>query len=76
VIRADAAATDAGPVLTMLAAAFDMSTTASPDLWRRYLALLLDGLRATDRQPMPVPPPVLEKLDDVTGAGKRRGTGG
>ena len=26
-----------------------------PDLWRRYLAILLDGLRADDRPALPVP---------------------
>ena len=41
-------------------------------LWRRYLALALDGLRATDRPALPVPAPALGSLDDVIAASKGR----
>ena len=33
----------------------DFSHEVAPDLWRRYLALLLDGLRS-DRRPLPLAP--------------------
>lgn len=53
VLRTDAEPGDAGPILGMLGVAYEFSTV-SPDLWRRYLSLILDGLRATDREPLPV----------------------
>jgi AcrR family transcriptional regulator len=70
VIRADAAPEDAASMFAMLGVAFEMSHGETPDLWRRYLALMLDGLRATDRPPLPAPPPIFGSLDDVIAAGK------
>ncbi|MEV0560486.1 helix-turn-helix domain-containing protein [Dactylosporangium sp. NPDC050588] len=32
---------------------------ASPDLWRRYLGILFDGLRPQGAHPLPAPPPTL-----------------
>ncbi|WP_082500426.1 MULTISPECIES: TetR/AcrR family transcriptional regulator [unclassified Nocardioides] len=32
-----------------------IGTEATPDLWRRYLAILLDGLRARPERPTPLP---------------------
>ncbi|MCU1528889.1 MAG: TetR family transcriptional regulator [Frondihabitans sp.] len=54
VLRPDVEATDSAAVFAMLGMAFTMCTDAHPDLWQRYLAILLDGLRATDRGPLPV----------------------
>ncbi len=68
VIRPDAAPEDAAVVLTMLGPAFALGD----DVWRRYLALALDGLRATDRPALPGPAPALASLDDVIAAGKGR----
>lgn len=31
--------------------------SGAPDLWRRYLAILFDGLRPEGAHPLPVPPP-------------------
>jgi AcrR family transcriptional regulator len=44
------------PILSlMLGAVVDFTHDVSPDLWQRYLALLLDGMRARpDRQSLPV----------------------
>ena len=64
VIRADAEPEDAAVVFAMLGSAFSTGT------WRRYLALLLDGLRATDRPELPCPPPPFATLDDVIAVGK------
>jgi AcrR family transcriptional regulator len=69
-IRADAAPEDAAAIFAMLGAAFDMSERADTDLWRRYLALVLDGLRATDRASLPVAAPTFKTLDDVIVASK------
>ena len=32
---------------------------ASPDLWRRYLAIIFDGLRPEAAHPLPLPPPAM-----------------
>jgi hypothetical protein len=47
-----------------------MSRGDRPDLWRRYLALILDGLLATDRPSLPASAPTFGSLDDVIAAGK------
>jgi AcrR family transcriptional regulator len=45
-IRADACATDIGPILIMMRTVIDLSPSTKPDLWRRFLTFMLDGLRA------------------------------
>lgn len=45
-LRADLAPTDFPMMLRMLAGIADATREVRPDLWRRYLELLLDGLRA------------------------------
>jgi AcrR family transcriptional regulator len=54
VLRTGVSVTDVGPIFAMLNAVYRMSD-ARPDLWRRYLTLLLDGLRAGERPALPVP---------------------
>ncbi|MBN3728374.1 TetR/AcrR family transcriptional regulator [Burkholderia sp. Ac-20379] len=54
VVRADARPTDIGPLLVMLRTVIDLSPPGKPELWRRYLAFLLDGLRAAGQPPAPV----------------------
>ncbi|MGC4940576.1 TetR/AcrR family transcriptional regulator [Kribbella sp. DT2] len=71
VIRPDAAPQDIAAIFALLGPAFEMSRNTSPDLWRRYLALMLDGLRPAGQAPFPVPPPPLDQLDAVLFAGKR-----
>ena len=53
-IRPDVEATDVGIVVMMLCTVADITSDATPDLWRRYLPMLLEGLR-TGAEP-PVPP--------------------
>lgn len=72
VIRDDADPTDAGAVLAMLVPVFDMGSVTSTQLWRRYLALLLDGLRATDRPVLPVAPVPVESIGAALSATKKR----
>lgn len=45
-VRADLAPTDFPMMLRMLAGIADATREVRPDLWRRYLELLLDGLKA------------------------------
>jgi AcrR family transcriptional regulator len=54
VLREGITVTDIGPIFAMLSMVYPMSDAGS-ELWRRYLALLLDGLRASDRPALPVP---------------------
>lgn len=70
VIRADAAPEDIAAIFALLGPAFEMTRATGLDLWRRYLALLLDGLRATDRPALPAPSPPREMLDVILNAGK------
>jgi AcrR family transcriptional regulator len=52
VVRADAQPSDVGVLITMLCAAADLTGDEAPQLWRRYLAVCLEGLR-----PSPIPLP-------------------
>lgn len=61
-IRSDVEATDLGILVLMLCTVADVTGQASPDLWRRYLPMLLDGLRSGSQLPVPpVPEDVLRK---------------
>jgi AcrR family transcriptional regulator len=44
-VREDADATDLGFINGMMCTVADMAGDSSPDLWRRYLTMCLDGLR-------------------------------
>jgi AcrR family transcriptional regulator len=72
VVRPDVAPQDVAVIFAMMGAVFDLSREIEPNLWRRYLTLLLDGLRADGRPALPVPPPPVGALDTVLRAGKRR----
>lgn len=52
-VRADIAATDIGVVVLMLCTVTDLTGDDAPPLWRRYLPILLTGLRPGP--PLPVP---------------------
>jgi AcrR family transcriptional regulator len=58
-VRPDVDVTDMGIVVLMLCSVADITADAAPDLWRRYLPMLLDGLRGTVA---PAVPPVSEDL--------------
>jgi hypothetical protein len=61
----------------VVGAVIDAGRDVAPDLWRRYLAIMLQGLRAQPAQLGPLPTPTVspEQMDDVLmGARKvRRG---
>ena len=52
-VRPDVEATDLGIVVLMLCTVADITADAVPDLWRRYMSMLLDGLRAGSELPVP-----------------------
>lgn len=54
-LRADVGATDVGAVLMLMNS---LTTPSQPELWRRYLAVFLDGLRQRpELQPLPMQEP-------------------
>jgi AcrR family transcriptional regulator len=62
-LRPDVEATDIGMQLMLISS---MTTPEHPDLWRRYLALLLDGLRAVPGQkPLPLAAPADDAMHEL-----------
>ena len=62
-LRTDVRATDLGIALMMLCS---VTTLDEPNLWRRYLALFLDGLRARPSlAPLPLAPPVEDVVPEM-----------
>lgn len=70
-IRADAVAEDIAAVFALLGPAYAMGRTVHPAVWRRYLVLLLDGLRAEGKTSLPGPPPTAADIPALLGAGKQ-----
>lgn len=73
VIREDAVPTDVAPIFGMMGVAIDMAAASSPELWRRYLQLWFDGLRAHGMPELSTPPLAIEDVSEALAAGKRRG---
>ncbi len=65
-LRADFAPEDLPLVFWTADRVIEATAGVSPDFWRRYLALLLDGLRAEAATPLPHPPLTRAELDRVT----------
>jgi len=71
VVRTDATPQDVAAILVMMGPAYEMARNlGEPDLWRRYLHLLLDGLRATERPALEVPAPPLAAVEAIINTGK------
>lgn len=69
-LRPDVAATDIGIVVLMLCTVADVTGDVAPELWRRYLPMLLDGLRNGGGLPVPAISP--EELHDAMTTHKQR----
>ena len=54
-VRPDLVLTDLPLIQFMISAAADLTSPRAPDLWRRSLALIIDGLRTPEPQPLPQP---------------------
>lgn len=65
VLRPDFSATDVPLIAFLLASAAEYAGPAHPDLWRRYLALIVDGMRAScgDASELPVPALTPEEIE-------------
>lgn len=66
-LREDFEATDVKMIAFMLASLAEYTAAVTPDVWRRYLTMLIDGLRPSRREatPLPVPAPTTRQLGDL-----------
>ncbi len=62
VLRDDVSATDLPLLAAGAAGTCQAGGGDAPDLWRRYLGIMLDGLRPGAATPLPVPPRTLEQI--------------
>jgi AcrR family transcriptional regulator len=65
VLREDVEPYDSPMIAMMLGAVMDRASHVEPELWRRYLSLLLDGLRPHAATSLPVAALTAEQLDGV-----------
>jgi AcrR family transcriptional regulator len=65
VLREDVDPLDSPMIAMMLGAVMDRSRDVEPELWRRYLSLLLDGLRPHAATPLPVAALSAPQLNDL-----------
>jgi AcrR family transcriptional regulator len=73
-LRRDFSATDVPMIAFMLASAAEYAGPVQPDLWRRYLALVIDGLRpARDGvSKLPIPPLTPDEVEQSMRAHSQR----
>jgi AcrR family transcriptional regulator len=66
-LRADFSATDVPLLAFLLASAAEYAGPAQPGLWRRYLALIVDGMRAArgDASELPVPALTPDEIEQL-----------
>ncbi len=66
-VRDDLSVTDVPMIACMLATAAEYAGPVQPEVWRRYLALIIDGLRpARDRtSPLPWPALTVREMEQV-----------
>jgi AcrR family transcriptional regulator len=69
-LRADVETTDIGVVVMMLCTVADITGDVAPDLWRRYLPMLVNGLRPG--ADLPVPPISNDQLRTAMTTHKQR----
>jgi hypothetical protein len=59
-LRADFEATDLAMIHMMIGAVAEYTGDVRPELWRRYLGMLLDGLRTDSTRTLPLSPAALD----------------
>jgi AcrR family transcriptional regulator len=64
-LRADFTLADMAFVTWSITRTIEATGNVRPDAWRRHLAFLLDGLRATAAHPLPVPPLADEQVAEI-----------
>lgn len=65
-LRADVTIDDITVLLWGAGRAFEITGEILPDYWRRYLAMVLDALRAPHATPLPGAPPTLAQSDELS----------
>jgi AcrR family transcriptional regulator len=76
-LRAEVGESDIAIILAMVGGLMDASIHVEPELWRRYLAMVLDGIKRGDRhEEVPGKPPDQPELERILAAWvpPRRGT--
>jgi AcrR family transcriptional regulator len=71
-LRDDIVATDLPLLQFMVSSARELTPPHAPQLWRRYLALTIDGLRTPDPHPLPQPALSPDELDAALHKAPRR----
>jgi AcrR family transcriptional regulator len=73
-LRADFSAPDLKMIAYMLASIAEYAATVTPEIWRRYLTMLIDGLRPArdDVTELPVPAPSVADLAQLMTAQSQR----
>jgi AcrR family transcriptional regulator len=73
-LRPDFQATDVKMIGIMLSSVAEYAACAAPEVWRRYLAMLIDGLRPSraGSSALPVPAPTAEELGAMMSAPAQR----
>jgi len=65
-LRADVGQSDIAIILAMVGGLMDASIHVDPELWRRYLAMVLDGIQFGDRRDeIPGKPPEQAELEQI-----------
>lgn len=66
-LRGDFEATDVKMIAFMLGSLAEYAAAVAPDVWRRYLAMLIDGLRPSrgEVSRLPAPAPTARQLGDL-----------
>jgi len=76
VVRTDLAPEDVLLLLKAAAQAADLAGDAVPELHRRYLGIIFDGLRPEAATPLPCAPPTFAQLDAAVSRRRREGRPG
>lgn len=73
-LRPDFQATDVKMIGIMLSAVAEYAASAAPEVWRRYLGMLIDGLRPSraGSSTLPAPAPTAEELGAMMSAPAQR----
>ncbi|HXT88148.1 MAG TPA: helix-turn-helix domain-containing protein [Trebonia sp.] len=73
-LRQDFQATDVKMIGFMLSSVAEYAASAAPEVWRRYLGMLVDGLRPSrsDSSALPAPAPTAEELGAMMSAPAQR----
>ncbi len=75
-VRADVEESDLSVIVAMLAEVIAITAGVDPQLWRRYLRLLLDGLHPATARPLGVPAPSVRDVTRMVQISKARQRGG